>query len=113
MDRMWTTKARMLGGAGHSALEGGEVSGDAVDMEVNKGLTAFFAEEEGAVGGVVVEEVFGEDGGAEGVAEEVEAGFEVGVSVGVVGAEAHSGEVGLGGGVEGGGEGITSGAISV
>ena len=110
VDRMWTTKARMLGGAGHSALEGGEVSGDAVDMEVNKGLTAFGAEEEGAVGGIVVEEVFGEDGGAEGVAEEVEAGFEVGVSVGVVGAEAHSGEVGLGGGVEGGGEGIGPGA---
>lgn len=31
----WTRKARMLGGAGHSALEGGEVGGDAVDMEVN------------------------------------------------------------------------------
>ena len=40
---------------------------------------AFGAEEEGAVGGVVHEEVFGEDGGAGGVAEEVEAGFEVGV----------------------------------
>lgn len=25
---------------------------DAIDMEVNKGLLAFFAEEEGAVGGV-------------------------------------------------------------
>ena len=33
-------------------------------MEVNKGLLAFGAEEEGAVGGVVHEEVFGEDGGA-------------------------------------------------
>ena len=53
-----TTKARMLGGAGHSSLEGGEVRGDAIDMEVNKGLLAFFAEEEGAVGGVVHEEVF-------------------------------------------------------
>ena len=41
---------------------------DAVDMEVNKGLPAFFAEEEGAVGVVVHEEVFGEDGGAAGVA---------------------------------------------
>lgn len=29
-------------------------------MEVNKRLLAFFAEEEGAVGGVVYEEVFGE-----------------------------------------------------
>ena len=29
-------------------------------MEVNEGLLAFFAEEEGAVGGVVHEEVFGE-----------------------------------------------------
>ena len=32
-------------------------------MEVNKGLLAFFAEEEVAVGVVVHEEVFGEDGG--------------------------------------------------
>ena len=31
-------------------------------MEVNKGLLAFFGEEEGAVGGVVHEEVFGEGG---------------------------------------------------
>ena len=38
----WTRKARMLGGAGHSALEGGEVGGDAIDMEVNKGLLARF-----------------------------------------------------------------------
>ena len=75
-------------------------------MEVNKGLLAFFAEEEGAVGGVVHEEVFGEDGGAGGVAEEVEVGFEVGVGVGVVRADAVAGEVDLGGGVEGGGEGI-------
>ena len=35
-------------------------------MEVNEGLLAFFAEEEGAVGGVVHEEVFGEDGRAAG-----------------------------------------------
>ncbi len=42
---------------------------DAIDMEVNEGLPAFFAEEEGAVGGVVHEEVFGEDGRAGGVAE--------------------------------------------
>ena len=78
-------------------------------MEVNKGLLAFFAEEEGTVLVVVHEEVFGEDGGAAGVAEEVEGGFLVGVAVGVVGAEAHAGEVGLGGGVEGGGEGIGTG----
>lgn len=45
----------MLGGAGHSALEGGEVGGDAIDMEVNKGLLAFFGEEEDAVGGVAHE----------------------------------------------------------
>ena len=30
--RWWTTKAGMLGGAGHSALESGEVGGDAIDM---------------------------------------------------------------------------------
>ena len=58
----------MLGGAGHSELEGREVGGDAIDMEVNEGLLAFFAEEEGAVGVVVHEEVLGEDGGADGVA---------------------------------------------
>ncbi len=29
----------MLGGAGHSALEGGEVGGDAINMEVNKGVS--------------------------------------------------------------------------
>jgi len=81
-------------------------------MEVNKGLLAFFAEEEGAVGGVVHEEVFGEDGGAGGVAEEVEVGFLVGVGIGVVGAEALAGEVGLGGGVEGGGEGIGPGVAT-
>lgn len=56
----------MLGWAGHSALEGGEVGGDAVDVEVNEGLLVFFGEEEGAVGGVVHEEVFGEDGVAAG-----------------------------------------------
>ena len=78
-------------------------------MKVNKGLLAFFAEEEVAVGVVVHEEVFGEDGGAVGVAEEVEGGFLVGVAVGVVGAEAHAGEVGFGGVVEGGGEGIGTG----
>lgn len=39
----------MLGGAGHSALKGGEVGGDAIDMEVNEGLLAFGAEEEVAV----------------------------------------------------------------
>ena len=81
-------------------------------MEVNKGLLAFFAEEEVAVGVVIHEEVFGEDGGAGGVAEEVEVGFLVGVGVGVVGAEAVAGEVGLGGGVEGGGEGIGPGVAT-
>ena len=99
----------MLGKAGLFSLEGGDVGGDAVDMEVNKGLLAFFAEEEVAVGVVVHEEVFGENSGADGVAEEVEGGFLVGVAVGVVGAEAHAGEVGLGGVVEGGGEGIGTG----
>ena len=54
----WTTNARMLGGAGHSALKGGEVGGDAINMEVNEGLLAFGAEEEGAVGWVVHEEIF-------------------------------------------------------
>ena len=37
-------------------------------MKVNKRLLAFFAEEEGAVGGVVHEEVFGEDSGGRGMA---------------------------------------------
>ena len=37
---------------------------DAIDVKVNKGLLAFWTEEEGAVGGVVHEEVFGEDGRA-------------------------------------------------
>ena len=37
---------------------------DAIDVKVNEGLLAFGAEEEGAVGGVVHEEIFGEDGGA-------------------------------------------------
>lgn len=72
----WTTKARMLGGAGHSALEGGVVGNDAIDMEVHESLLAFFAEEEVAILGVVHEEVFGEDGVAGGVAEEVEVGFQ-------------------------------------
>ena len=99
----------MLGGAGHSALEGGEVGGDAVNMKVNKGLLAIFAEEEVAVGRVVHEEVFHKDCRSQGVAEELEVFLEVGIGVGVVGAEAVAGEVGLGGGVEGGGEGIGPG----
>ena len=75
---------------------------DAIDMEVNEGLLAFGTEEEGAVGGVVHEEIFHKDCRSQGVAEEVEVGFLVGVGVGVVGAETVAGEVGLGGGVEGG-----------
>ena len=62
-------------------------------MEIDYCLLTFFVEEEGAVGGVVHEEVFGEDGGAGGVAEEVEVGFLVGVGVGVVRAEAVCREV--------------------
>ena len=89
-----------------------KIGNDAIDVEVNKGLLAFFAEEEVAVGGVVHEEVFGEDGGADGVAEEVEGGFQVGVAVGVVRADAVAAEVGLGGGVEGGGEGIGPGVAT-
>ncbi len=81
-------------------------------MEVDEGLLAFGAEEEGAVGGVVHEKVFGEDGGAAGMAEEVEVFLEVGVGVGVVGAETVAGEVGPGGGVEGGGEGIGPGVAT-
>lgn len=82
---------------------------DAIDVKVNKGLLAFGTEEEVTVFVVVHEEVFGEDGGAGGVAEEVEVGFLVGVGVGVVRAESVAGEVGLGGGVEGAGEGIGPG----
>nr|DAP50879.1 MAG TPA: hypothetical protein [Caudoviricetes sp.] len=37
----------MLGKAGHSALEGGEVTDDAINMEVNEGLLAFGAEKDG------------------------------------------------------------------
>ena len=81
-------------------------------MEVDDGLLAFFAEEEGAVGVGVHEEVFGEDGGGGGMAEEVEVFFEVGVAVGVVGAEAVAGEVDLGGLVEAGGEGIGPGVAT-
>ena len=40
------------------------------------------------------------------MAEDVEVGFYVWVAVGVVGAEAHSGKVELGGFVQGGGEGV-------
>ena len=47
-------------------------------MEVNEGLLAFGAEEEGAVGGVVHEEVFGEDGGVEGGGE----GIGIGIAAG-------------------------------
>lgn len=58
----------MLGLAGHSSLASGKVGCDTIDMEVNKGLLAFFVEEEVAVVVVVHEEVFGEDGGAGGMA---------------------------------------------
>ena len=64
-----------------------EIELDAVDVKVDEGLLTIWAEEEIAVGVVVHEEVFGEDGGAVGMAEEVEGGFLVGVAVGVVGAE--------------------------
>ena len=80
----------MLGVAGHPPLEGGEVGGDAIDIEANKGLSALFAEEEGAILVGVHDEVFDEDGGAGGVVEEVEVGLLVGI--GVVGAQAHAGE---------------------
>lgn len=66
-----------------SLLREGQIIGDAGDVEVDDGLLAFWAEEEGAVGVGVHEEVFG--------------------------AETVAGEVGLGGGVEGGGEGIGPG----
>lgn len=58
----------MLGGAGHLLFEGGEVGGDASYMKVDDGGLAGFAEEEGAVGVGVHEEVFGEDGGGRGMA---------------------------------------------
>lgn len=95
---------------GRLRLKSIEIIRDAINVKVNEGLLAFGAQEEVAVFVVVHEEVFGEDGGADGVAQEVEGGFLVGVAVGVVGAEAHAGEVGLGGGVEGDGEGIGPGA---
>ena len=59
-------------------------------MEVYEGLLAFGAEEEGAVGGVVHEEIFGEDGRADGVAENVEVFFPVTVAVGGISADAFA-----------------------
>lgn len=108
----WTKKRMMLGEAGHFSLEGGEVSGDAVNVKVDEGLLTFRGKEEVTVLVVIHEEVFGEDGGAGGVAEEVEVFLEVGVGVGVVGAEALAGEVRPGGSVEGGGEGIGQGVAT-
>ena len=61
----------MLGDAGHFSLEGREVGGDAIDMEVNEGLLAFGTEEKVAVVVIVHEEVFGKDGGAAGDADTV------------------------------------------
>ena len=91
---------------------GGEVAAYAIDMEIDDGLLAFGAEEEGVVGAGVHEEVFYEDAGAEGVAEDVEVGFEVGVAVGVVGTEALAGEVELGGFIQACGQGIGLGVAS-
>ena len=83
---------------------------DAIDVKVNKGLLAFWTEEECAAGGVVHEEVFGEDGGAGGVAEDVEVFFPVGIAVaGVVGADGFAFEGVAGGLVEAGGEGVGEG----
>ena len=56
--REWTGEGQMLGKAGHLSLEGGEVGGDAGDVEGDDGGLAGFADEEGAVGGVVHEEIF-------------------------------------------------------
>ena len=50
------------------SLEGGEVGGDAGDVEVDDSGLAGFAEDEGAVGVGVHEEVFREDGGGLGMA---------------------------------------------
>ena len=82
------------------ALGGGEVGGEAVEVEGDEGLLGVGGEEEVEVGLGVHEEVLGEDGGAAGVLEDVEGALEVGVGVGVVHAEAFAGEVELGGVVE-------------
>ena len=79
-------------------------------MQIHDGLTAFLWQEEVVVVPIVHEEVFCEDGRTGGVAEDVEVGFYVRVAVGVVGPEAHSGKVALGGFVQSGGEGICPGA---
>ena len=50
------------------SLEGGEVGGDAGDVEVDDGLLAFRGEEEGTVGVGVHEEVFGQDSWGRGMA---------------------------------------------
>ncbi len=66
--REWTRQGQMLGWAGHLLFEGGEVGGDASYMKVDDGGLAFGAEEEGAVGVGVHEEVFGQDSWGRGMA---------------------------------------------
>ena len=58
----------MPGHTGHFSSLSLQVGGDAGDVEGDDGQLAFFAEEEGAVGVGVHEEVFGEDGGGRGMA---------------------------------------------
>lgn len=89
----------------------GDIVEDSFDVEVYDGPLAVGGFEEGDVGGVVVEEVFGEDGGSAGVLQDVEAGFKVGVAVGVVGAEGVAGEPELGGGIEAVGQ-LVTGCLS-
>ena len=73
---------------------------DSLDMKVDDGLDAGAGLEEGEVGGVVHEEVFGEDGGAEGVTKDVEVFFVVGFGGAVEAADFVALEVFVGGLVE-------------
>ena len=63
-----------------------EIGEDAFYVETFEGVTTEVGGEEGHVFGIVLEEVFGEDGRAFCVLEDVEVGFEVVVAVGGVGA---------------------------
>ena len=70
-----------------------EIGDNAVDVQVNDGLTTLGGEEEGAVFLVVHEEILGEDCRAERVFEDVEGGLEVRITVGIVHTELVAGEV--------------------
>lgn len=98
------------------------VFADAVEVEVDDGLSTFVRLKEFQRESIVHESIFREDGGAVGVAENVERGFEVGVTVGVVRADVMAGKMAfccfvqvggqsVGFGVAGEGEGAPAGCV--